>query len=65
LIGQKIQIRYTFDKPQELIIYQDDRPQVKLTLCCPKENANVPAHRISFTKAEVESIRDKRGGNND
>ncbi|MCU0288806.1 MAG: DDE-type integrase/transposase/recombinase, partial [Acidobacteria bacterium] len=36
LIGQKIQIRYTFDKPQELMIYQDDHPFVKLTLCSPR-----------------------------
>lgn len=53
LIGQKIQIRYTFDKPQDLMIYQDDRPQVKLTPCCPNENADAPAQRISFTKAEM------------
>lgn len=64
LIGQKIQIRYTFDKPQELMIYQDDRPLVKLTPCCPHENADAPANRISFSKAEmmnenVENVRYK------
>jgi transposase InsO family protein len=53
LIGKKIQIRYTFDKPRELILYQEQRPQVQLKPCTPQENANVPAHAISFTKAEA------------
>ena len=51
-IGKKVQIRYTFDKPQELILYQNQQPQVKLKPCKPNENANVPALGISFTKGE-------------
>lgn len=54
LIGQKIQIRYTIDNPQDLIVYQDDRPMAKLTLCKPIENDQLPAHAISFTKALTE-----------
>jgi transposase InsO family protein len=58
LIGKKIQIRYTFDKPQQLTVYQDDQPLVKLTPCIPRENANVPAHGISFTKGERSGSED-------
>ncbi len=60
LIGKKIQIRYTFDKPQQLTVYQDDQPLVKLTPCMPGENANVPAHGISFTKGERRGNEDGR-----
>jgi putative transposase len=52
LIGKKIQIRYTFDKPQQLMVYQDEKPVVKLTPCIPSENADAPARGISFAKAE-------------
>jgi transposase InsO family protein len=52
LIGQKIQIRYPSDNPQELTIYQNDTPLIKLTKTNPHENANVPAWGISFTKRE-------------
>jgi transposase InsO family protein len=62
-IGKKIQIRYTFDKPRELILYQQQRPLVKLKPCTPHENANVPALGISFTKGEGEQPRmAQRGG---
>lgn len=56
LIGKKIQIRYTFDKPTQLTIYQDERPLATLTPCNPNENADSPAHSISFSKAEIERI---------
>lgn len=61
LIGKKIQIRYTFDKPQQLTVYQDDQPMVKLTPCIPGENANVPAQGISFTKGESRGGTDNGG----
>ena len=61
-IGKKIQIRYTFDKPRELILYQQQRPLVKLKPCTPHENANVPALGISFTKGEGEQPRMAQGG---
>ncbi len=57
-IGKKIQIRYTSDKPQELILYQDERPLVKLKPCNPHENANVPALGISFTKGEEQGLEE-------
>lgn len=61
-IGKKIQIRYTFDKPRELILYQQQRPLVKLKPCTPHENANVPALGISFTKGEGEQGGMAQGG---
>lgn len=60
-IGKKIQLRYTFDKPLELILYQQQRPLLKLKPCTPHENANVPALGISFTKGEDERIADGGG----
>lgn len=64
LIGKRIQIRYASDKPQELILYQDERPIVKLKPCNPHENANVPALGISFTKGEArqELAAEAKGG---
>lgn len=59
LMGKKIQIRYTFDKPTQLTVYQEERPLVTLTPCNPGENADTPAHSISFSKAEIERIRIK------
>jgi hypothetical protein len=58
LIGKKIQIRYTFDKPTQLMVYQDEQPVVTLTPCNPNENADSPAHSISFSKVEIERIRE-------
>jgi transposase InsO family protein len=47
-IGRKIQIRYPTDSPQDLTIYQNDKPSVKIEKVNPHENANVPAWGISF-----------------
>lgn len=49
-IGQKIQVRYPSDKPEELTLYQDDQPVVRLKKNNPVENANPPAWSIDFTK---------------
>lgn len=57
LMGKKIEIRYTFDKPNQLMVYQDEQPLVTLTPCKPTENADTPAHSISFSKAEIERLR--------
>lgn len=57
LMGKKIQIRYTFDKPNQLMVYQDEQPLVTLTPCKPTENADTPAHSISFSKAEIQRLR--------
>jgi putative transposase len=51
-IGRKIQIRHPSDNPQDLTIYQNDKPLVKIKKVNPHENANVPAWGISFTKKE-------------
>ena len=61
LMGKKIQIRYTFDKPTQLMVYQDERPLVTLTPCNPAENADTPAHSISFSKAEIQRLRSPSG----
>jgi putative transposase len=58
-IGKKIQIRHPSDNPQDLTIYQNDKPLVKIKKVNPHENANVPAWGISFTKKE------QGGKNND
>lgn len=51
-IGRKIQIRHPSDNPQDLVIYLNDKPVVKIKKVNPHENANVPAWGISFTKKE-------------
>lgn len=51
-IGKKIQIRHPSDNPQDLTIYQNDTPQVKIKKVNPRENANAPTWGISFTKKE-------------
>jgi len=56
LVGKKIQIRYTFDKPTQLMVYQDEQPLAALTPCKPNENADSPAHSISFSKTEIERV---------
>ena len=51
-IGRKIQIRYPCDNPQDLTIYQNDKPLVKIKKVNPHENANVPAWGISFNNQD-------------
>jgi hypothetical protein len=51
-IGKKIEVRYPSDKPQDLTIYQNDKPLVKIKKVNPYENSNVPAWGISFSKKE-------------
>jgi len=47
-IGKKIQIRYPIDKPENLHIFQDEKPLVPLKKVNPHENANIPAWTIKF-----------------
>jgi putative transposase len=47
-IGRRIEIRHPSDNPQDLIIYQNNKPLVKIKKVNPYENANVPAWGISF-----------------
>jgi transposase InsO family protein len=57
-IGKKIEIRYSWDKPDDLLIYQDDQPVAKLQKLNPHENANIPAWGIKFTGIK----EDKKNG---
>jgi putative transposase len=54
-IGKRIQIRNPADNPQDLTLYQNDTPLVKLKKLDPHQNANVPAWAISFTKKEEQN----------
>jgi transposase InsO family protein len=49
-IGKKIEIRYPSDNPQDLTLYQDDKPLVRLKRTNPHENANPPSWAIKFAK---------------
>jgi putative transposase len=51
-IGTNIEIRYPSDKPQDLTIYLNNKPLVKIKKVNPHENADIPALGISFTKKE-------------
>ncbi len=50
-IGKKVEIRHPSDKPRDLILYQDEKPLVKLKRTNPHENAKPPSWAIKFTKA--------------
>lgn len=49
-IGKKIEIRYPIDNPEDLYLYEENKPIVKLKLVNPIKNANLPAWGIKFTK---------------
>ena len=51
-IGKTVEIRYPSDKPQQLMIYQEDKPVVELKPVQPHQNANVPAWAIRFNKED-------------
>ena len=53
-IGKTVEIRYPSDKPQQLMIYQDDKPVVQLKPVQLHQNANVPAWAIRFNKEDKE-----------
>ena len=53
-IGKTIEIRYPSGKPQQLMIYQDDKPVVQLKPVQPHQNANIPAWAIRFNKEDKE-----------
>jgi putative transposase len=53
-IGKTVEIRYPSDKPQQLMIYQDDKPVVQLKQVQLHQNANVPAWAIRFNKEDKE-----------
>lgn len=54
LIGKKIELRYPADNPQDLTIYQNDKPLVAIKKVNVHENANAPLWGISFNKKECE-----------
>lgn len=47
-IGKKIEIRYPSDKPEELMLYENDKLACSLKRLNPHENANPPAWGIKF-----------------
>jgi len=51
-IGKKIQIRYPSDKPEELFIYEHEKPKHKLKKVDVYENANTPTFGIKFNQEE-------------
>lgn len=51
-IGKKIQIRYPLDKPQQMHLWEDNKPVCLLKKVNPIENANPPAWEIKFHKGE-------------
>lgn len=57
-IGKKIQIRYPSDKPEELIIYEQDKPLCILKKLNIHENANPPHRGIRFNNEEQQDDRD-------
>jgi len=57
-IGKKIQIRYPSDKPDELTIYEQDKPLCILKKLNIHENANPPHRGIRFNNGEQQDDRD-------
>ncbi len=49
-IGAKIEIRYTHDKPDEPVIYENDEPVYKIKIVNINENADLPYTGIKFSK---------------
>lgn len=57
-IGKKIEIRYPSDKPDELVIYEQDKPLCSLKKLNIHENANPPHQGIRFGNREQQNDRD-------
>jgi transposase InsO family protein len=49
-IGERIEIRYPIDNPDDLTLYKDNKPVYKLKKVNPIENANLPSWEIRFKK---------------
>jgi hypothetical protein len=49
-IGKTIQIRYPLDKPENLTIYENNKPVCRIKRVNPHENSNPPSWGIRFTK---------------
>jgi len=57
-IGKKIEIRYSWDKQDDLVIYQNDKPVAKLQKLNLQENANIPAWGITFAGVKEEQTNE-------
>lgn len=57
-IGKKIELRYPSDKPQELTIYEQDKPLCSLKKVNIHENANPPHRGIRFNNRGQQDDRD-------
>jgi len=51
-IGKKIQIRHPSEKPEELFIYENEKPKHKLKIVDVHANANTPTLGIKFNQEE-------------
>jgi transposase InsO family protein len=49
-IGKTIQIRYPLDKPENLTIYENNKPVCRIKRVNPHENSSPPSWGIRFTK---------------
>ena len=52
-IGKIIELRYTFDKQDEITIYENDKPVCMVTKLNLQENASPPAWEIKFEQGEL------------
>lgn len=51
-IGKVIELRYPSDNPEDLSIYENDKPVHKVKRVNPHENANLPAWEIKFDQTK-------------
>jgi transposase InsO family protein len=53
-VGNKIEIRHPTASPQELYLFENGKPIVRLARCNPAENASSPASSIRFSDSKKE-----------
>lgn len=54
-IGKIIELRYPSDKPEDLAIYENDKPVVKVKKVNPQQNATPPAWGIKFNQKKEQN----------
>lgn len=54
-IGKKVEIRYPIDKPEDLHLFENNKPISQLKKLNPIENANPPSWGIKFNKGDEQS----------
>lgn len=53
-IGKTIEVRYPTDAPDEVHIFENNRPVCRLSLCNANENASLPALGVRFSDPQEE-----------